>query len=425
VNLGFGCGPTDALSANPALSRNNYTRANCLLRGMAGSSARASATLGWRRSFTDPLGQVWTPFLNGQVDVSSYGLNTTSIAGDPNRVFGDRIWGNDKQTNFIGPGETTVRAMPAIGVEYRYPLIASSTFGSHLVEPIAQVVARPSERNIGRTPNEDAQSLVFSDANIFSLNRFSGYDRTEGGVRASVGAQYTLNFNTGGYVNALVGQSYHLAGVNSYVARDQLNTGIGSGLDKRRSDYVGRFTFAPSREMSFTARGRFDEESLKLKRLEVSGNFSMGPVSANVLYARQDAQPDLGFVRRREGVSVTGKVNLPNNWFVTGSVLLDLDRYLLDRDFFVNSTINPPADPSQRLTKYNNSPFRPASVGLGFGYIDECTTFTVNYLRAVGDNLGAVRTTNTTVMFRLELKQLGQATYRYTANQTGPGDAIR
>jgi LPS-assembly protein len=419
VTLGYGCGPTVVGGFD------NYTRANCLLRGIAGTSNRASATIGWRRSFTDPLGQVWTPFVSAQIDVMNHSLNTTSTAGDPGRVFGDRIFGNDKQTNFINTGDTSFRAMPAVGVEYRYPLIASSSFGSHLFEPIAQIVARPNEQRIGRNPNEDSQSLVFSDANIFSLNKFSGYDRAEGGIRANVGAQYTVNFNSGGYANALIGQSYHLGGRNSYAVMDQINTGADSGLDKRLSDYVGRLTFAPNREMSFTARGRFDEESLKLKRLEVSGSFIMGPVTANVLYARQDAQPDLGFVRRREGVSIAGRMQLPNNWFVSGSVLLDLDRYLLDRDFFVNSTINPNPDPSQRVTKYNNTPFRPASVGLGFGYIDECTTFTVNYIRAVGDNVGAVRTTNTTVMFRLELKHLGQASYRYTANTTGAGDSIR
>jgi LPS-assembly protein len=417
--LGYGCAPT------VAGGQNNYTRANCLLRGMAGNSTRASAQLGWRRSFIDPLGQVWTPFLSAQVDVLSHQLNTSRTAGDPYRVFGDQIYGNDKQTNFIGGGETSVRAMPAVGVDYRYPLIASSSFGSHLFEPIAQLVVRPNEQRIGRNPNEDAQSLVFSDANVFSINKFSGYDRVEGGIRANVGAQYTLNLNGGGYANALLGQSYQLGGRNSYSVMDQVNTGSDSGLDKRRSDYVSRFTFAPSRNLSFTARGRFDEESLKLRRLEVSGTFSSGPVSANVLYARQDAQPDLGYVRRREGVSVAGKVQLPNNWFVSGSVLLDLDRYLLDRDVVINAQIAPIIDPTQRLLRYNNSPLRPTSVGLGFGYIDECTTFTVNYIRDTADNVGAVRTTNTTVLFRLELKNLGQAGYRYTSSTTGAGDAIR
>jgi LPS-assembly protein len=427
ASVGYGCGPSQIPTPSNLLgSQDNYTRANCLLRGIAGTSSRASANIGWRRSFTDPMGQVWTPFVSAQVDVLSHQLDTTSIAGDPYRVFGNGIYGNDKQTNFIGTSETSFRAMPAIGVEYRYPLIATSSFGSHLFEPIAQVVVRPNEQRIGRNPNEDSQSLVFSDANLFSLNKFSGYDRVEGGTRANVGAQYTWNFTGGGFMNALVGQSYHLGGRNSFTVMDQVNTGSDSGLDKRRSDYVSRFTIAPSSSMSFTARGRFDEESLKLKRLELSGNFAAGPVSGSVVYARQDAQPDLGYTRRREGVLLASQVKLPNNWFVSGSVLLDLDRYLYDRDLTVNSQINSALNPAYpRYNKYNNTPIRPAAIGLGFGYIDECTTFTVNYTRSTGDNVGSVKTTNSTVLFRLELKHLGQFGYRQTLTGAPPNDAIR
>jgi LPS-assembly protein len=419
ATVGSGCGPS------VAGLQDNYTRANCLLRGAAGTSSRATASLGWRRSFTDPLGQVWTPFVSAQADVSSHQLKTTGIGGDPTRIFGNSIYGNDKQTNFIGGGETSFRAMPAIGVEYRYPLIASSSFGSHLLEPIAQIIVRPNEQNIGRNPNEDSQSLIFSDSNLFSLNKFSGYDRIEGGTRANVGMQYTVNFTGGGYANALIGQSYQLAGRNSFATMDQVNTGADSGLDKRRSDYVSRLTIAPSSNLSFTARGRFDDESLKLKRLEMSTTLSAGPVSSFVTYARQDAQPDLGYVRRREGVLVGGTVKLPNNWFVTGSVLLDLDRYLLDRDLTVNSFILNPTNPAARINKYDNSPVRPTSMNLGFGYIDECTTFSVSYARAVNENVGSVRTTNSTVMLRLELRHLGQLGYRQTLPGSTTSDAIR
>jgi LPS-assembly protein len=414
--LGLGCGPSA-----PGLL-NHYTPENCMLRGAAGTSTRASANLSWRRSFIDPAGQVWTPFLSAQVDVLSHQLNTTSFSGDPTRSLGNSIYGNDKQTNFIGTGDTTVRAMPAIGLEYRYPLIAQSSFGSHLFEPIAQIIVRPNERGIGRNPNEDAQSLVFSDANLFALNKFSGYDRVEGGTRANVGLQYTLNLNNGGYANALVGQSYHLGGRNSFVVQDLLKTGTDSGLDKTRSDFVSRLTIAPSSNLSFTARGRFDEATLKLKRMEVSSTFSAGPVSGTILYARQDPQPELGFVRRREGIAMSGAVQLPNNWFVTGSLVLDLDRYLLDRDLTVNSIVTPGAT---RINKYNDTPFRPASLGLGFGYVDECTTFTVNYVRSTSDSVGSTKTTNSTVMFRLELRHLGQFGYRQQLSGTSNNDAIR
>jgi LPS-assembly protein len=340
-------------------------------------------------------------------------------------LLGNAIYGNDKQTNFIASADTSFRAMPAIGLEYRYPLIASSSFGSHLFEPIAQIIARPNEQRIGRSPNEDAQSLIFSDSNLFSISKFSGYDRVEGGVRANVGAQYTLNLNNGGYANALLGQSYHLAGRNSFAIADQVNTGLDSGLDKARSDFVGRFTLAPVAGASFSARGRFDDASLKLKRLEVSGSFSSGPVSGSIVYARQDAQPDLGYVRRREGMSLSGRVGLPNNWFVSGSVLIDLDRYLLDRDQTINSQITNVLVPTYpRINKFNSSPVRPAGYNLGFGYIDECTTFTVNYIRTTNDFAGTTKSTSTTVLFKLELKHLGQLGYRQTVGGV-TADAVR
>jgi LPS-assembly protein len=398
-----------------------YARGNCLLRGIAGTSNRASTSLSWRRTFIDPLGQVWTPFVSAQLDVTHYSLNQSN---GTNNAVNNTVFGNDRQTNFIKDGDTQVRAMPAIGVEYRYPFVGSFGGATHLFEPIAQIIARPNEQKIGRLPNEDSQSLVFSDSNLFSINKFSGYDRTEGGVRANVGMQYTATFNNGSYANFLFGQSYHLAGLNSYKPRNLLetdlnNTGLNSGLDKARSDYVSRFTFSPNRQISFAARGRFDDESLKLKRLELISTLQTGPVATSIHYARQDAQPDLGFVRRREGLALSSTYSLPTKWYVTGSVTVDLDRYIYDRDSFLVQ-----AAPA-RFNTFNSSPFRPASYGIGFGYVDECTTFSFNYLRSTSDFLGSKKTTSSTFLFRLELKHLGELNYRQTINPSVAVDGTR
>ena len=40
-------------------------------------------------------------------------------------------------------------------------------------------------------PNEDAQSFVFDTTNLFDRDKFSGYDRIEGGTRANLGVRYT------------------------------------------------------------------------------------------------------------------------------------------------------------------------------------------------------------------------------------------
>jgi LPS-assembly protein len=420
--------PGRLIFPNNLIVNKGYVRGDCLLRGAAGNINRASTVISWRRKFIDPLGQVWTPFISAQLDVTSYSLNTTSNSADPYRLNGNTVFGNDKQTNFLSSSDTSVRAMPSVGLEYRYPLVANSSFGTHLFEPIAQIIASPNEQKIGKLPNEDAQSLVFSDSNLFSLNRFSGYDRAEGGIRANVGAQFTTTFTDGGYLNALVGQSYHLSGRNSFAAdplrgNDQVNTGLNSGLDKSRSDYVARFAYSPNKQISFIARGRFDEESLKLQRLEVSASGTFGDLTSSILYARQEAQPDLGFVRRREGLSFSNTLQLPNKWYTTGSIVLDLDRYSYDRDYaeflrYYGNTAGVPL-------KYDRSPFRLTSYSLGLGYVDECTTFSVTYSRAAAENIGAVRTTTSTVFFRLELKHLGQLNYRQAVNSSSTVDGTR
>ena len=120
--------------------------------------------------------------------------------------------------------------MPTVGLEYRYPFINVQPWGTTTIEPIAQVIIRPNESYAGKLPNEDAQSMVFDTSNLFSVDKFSGYDRVEGGGRANVGVQATTQFDRGGSVNALFGQSYQLFGLNSFAVADVTNTGVDSGL---------------------------------------------------------------------------------------------------------------------------------------------------------------------------------------------------
>ena len=150
--------------------------------------------------------------------------------------------------------------MPTVGLEYRYPFISVHSWGTQTIEPIAQVIVRPNETGIGKLPNEDSQSLIFDDSNLFKLDKFAGWDRIEGGGRANVGVQYTTQFNRGGSINGVFGQSYQLFGTNSFAVGDTTNTGLGSGLDTNRSDYVARLPISRTASTSFTTRFRFDHD---------------------------------------------------------------------------------------------------------------------------------------------------------------------
>ena len=344
-------------TADPAL----LTKANCLLRGIPGNYTRFSEETNWRRTFIDGFGQVFTPFISVRADAAT--LNATGQPG---------------VDNFINPGNSSdVRAMPAVGFEYRYPLISVHSWGTQTIEPIAQVIIRPNETSVGKLPNEDSQSLIFSDANLFSLNKFSGWDRVEGGSRANVGLQYSAHFLQGGFVNMLVGQSYQLFGRNSYAIPDSANSGLDSGLETARSDYVASFMFQPSAAYTLTSRFRFDEQTFAVHRMEFEGRMNFERWALSLLYGNYDAQPDIGFLTRRQGLNTSGTFKLDQNWNVSGSVLYDLEA----------SRVN-------------------AST-VGMGYIDDCFGVTLAYTTNYGYTVNSQ--VQHAVMLQISLRTLGSA----------------
>lgn len=358
--------------------------ANCFLRGLGGSYSRLTTELGWRRTFIDPFGQSWTPFSSIRADVAG----TT--------LFTDSALNSTQSSIFEAGNEGTGRAQGTVGATYRYPFLAVSKFGSHIMEPIIQLISRPDEMNIGQMPNEDAQSLVFDDTNLFSINKFSGYDRSEGGIRMNVGGQYTINFNDGAYFNFLAGQSIHLAGTNSYSEPGVALEGMQSGLDKPASDYVARTQFVPSRNYTLSARGRFDESTLDPKRVEVEAQAKYGRISTGVLYANYDAQPQVGIDNRREGMALTGSFDLTQYWSINGAALVSMSRYLSDPD-------------AER--------FYPAGYSAGIAYSDECTDVSLSYIgkEILGDGTPE---TGETIWLRVVLRSLGSAQLRRSLTDT-------
>jgi len=342
-------------TADPAAK----TPANCLLRGVPGDYSRLSADVHWRRQIVDPLGQIWTPFASIRADVASVNIeNQTGVS------------------NFVTPGDTdVVRGMPTVGLEYRYPFIGVESWGTQTVEPIAQLIVRPNETQIGKLPNEDSQSLIFDDTNLFKVDKFAGWDRVEGGGRLNTGVQYTAQANRGGNFNMLFGQSYQMFGVNSFATGDTANTGLDSGLDKGASDYVARAGYQPNSIYSFISRFRFDSRDFTMHRLELEGRASFDRWNLSVLYGNYDSQPDLGFLQRREGILASGSVKLSPNWVVNAGTLYDLH--------------------ADKVTQLRT----------GLGYIDDCFIMSLNYIvdYTYSGNVQA----NQAVMMQISLRTLG------------------
>jgi LPS-assembly protein len=322
------------IAANSADPAKSIIPANCLMRGMPGTYTRATAEGTWRRSFTDSAGEIWTPFASVRADAIN-----ASISNQPG------------VSNFLPVGDTqALRVMPTVGLEYRYPFINVQPWGTTTVEPIAQVIIRPNETYAGKLPNEDAQSMTYDTTNLFSVDKFSGYDRVEGGGRANVGVQATTQFDRGGAVTAVFGQSYQLFGLNSFAVRDVTNTAVDSGLQTPVSDYVASVSYSPNRVFTFSTRARFDQATWNVERFEAEAKANFDRWSVSVLYGDYAAQPDIGFLTRREGILVSGSVKVASNWVATGAARWDL----------VANQIN--------------------QYVVGAGYVDDCFVLAANYV---------------------------------------------
>jgi LPS-assembly protein len=337
----------------------------CLLRGMPGTYTRATAEVQWRKSFTDPIGQIWTPFAILRADAID-----ASISNQPG------------VSNFLPVGDTqALRAMPAVGLEYRYPFINVQPWGTTTVEPIAQVIIRPNETYAGKLPNEDAQSLVFDASNLFAVDKFSGYDRVEGGGRANVGVQATTQFDRGGAINVLFGQSYQLFGLNSFAVADATNTGLDSGLATQRSDYVARVSYSPNRTYTFSTRARFDEATTNVNRFEAEGKATFDRWSVSMMYGNYAAQPELGYLTRREGLLGSAAVKIAANWVVSGAARWDLE--------------------ANKVNQYI----------VGAGYVDDCFVLAANYVTSYNYSAGiAPPTLNHTFMLQIGLRTIANST---------------
>jgi LPS-assembly protein len=260
-----------------------------------------------------------------------------------------------------------------------------------VIEPIAQVIARPNEVNPKLQPNEDAQSLVFDDTTLFEWNKYSGYDRVEGGGRVNYGAQYTMNFNNGGHVNLVAGQSIQIFGVNSFAVPDAANTGLESGLDKKYSDFVARQTIAPISAVAFTTKEQFDSESLAMKRFDFITSATYGPLTASLDFGKYAAQPELGYLFAREGLLTSAKYKFADHWSVNGTVVFDMSRHFYD------------------VGAQNTPVLYAPTYGFGLGYSDECTTVNLSYTSTLTDPIASTpQVRDQTVLLQITLRTLGE-----------------
>lgn len=322
--------------------------------GASGTNARFTSEAEWKRSIITPQGLVITPILALRGD--AIGVNSNSIDVTRSEAF---------------------RAMATAGMEVRWPILFSSTSSTHIIEPTAQLFVRNNETYAGAIPNEDAQSFVFDATNLFERDKFSGYDRVEGGTRANLGLRYSGNLNNGWGVYALAGQSFHLGGRNSFASDDFVNVGAESGLQNRSSDYVAMLGISNNEGFSLATRGRFDRKDFSLQRGEIEAQQSWSRLTVSARYAYIAAQPTYGYSDERQELSFGASAKLNDNWRVFGGSTYELVSNTLVR----------------------------ASAGLA--YDDECFSYSMTYNQTRNAPPSTVTKPNHSIGFNITFRTLG------------------
>jgi LPS-assembly protein len=348
--------------------------------GIENNSSRLTAAGEWKRSFVSDGGLVMTPLLAFQADTTQADYSSESVEAINNMARNPQIG------VMADIKDAYQRLLATAGLELRFPVLFASANSSHVIEPMAQLFARndePYSEDLG-IPNEDAQSFVFDASTLFERDKFSGYDRIEGGTRANVGFRYSGAFGSGWTANGLVGQSYHLDGENSFAAPDLVNAGAYSGLETDTSDFVGLIGFASPDGLSASAAARLDEQTFEIRRSELKAGYTSDAFSVSARYAFIQEQPLYGFDEDRREMSLGGTMRLHENWRVFGSGTYDFEQNVMVKD------------------------------SLGFAYDDDCFTYLMTFAETRDrDTEEVTQTIGFNISFRT-LGDFGSATNSYS-----------
>ena len=222
--------------------------------------ARGSVLLDWLRSEILAGGLLGT--FQAQVNADIYRINQDSEYDD---------W--------------VARADPALAVELRWPLARHSGGVTHIIEPVAQLIWSPERDYDDEVPNEDSYLLEFDEGNLFSLNRFSGWDARESGLRANLGLGWTRIDPAGWSIGLTAGRV-----LRSH--RDEAFADNGP-IGGKSSDWLLAAHYSGSNGLAIANRALFDD-SFSLSRNE----FRLGwyqpwlQVSAGYLWLDSDLRED-------------------------------------------------------------------------------------------------------------------------------------
>ena len=272
-------------------------------------SRRVSAQADWRKTMISPAGVRWEPFIDLRADY--YSVDDLPP-----------VLGLDQES--IGRGRATG------GVDVSYPLIRRFGATEVILEPMAQLSLSTDPDLDPRIPNEDSESTELDESSLFRVDRFSGHDLYEGGLRFTTGARTTLRWDGGRQASLFIGRSFRSDEEPAFlVPVPDAPTDLydPTGLASDTSDWVVQGDFSPSDRIRGWGHATIDSGG-NVRRAEIAVDGRWGRRNlATVSYILDRSNPLAGPNNRNyEFVQLAGQQFLYGNWGVAFAGIADLER---------------------------------------------------------------------------------------------------
>ena len=251
--------------------------------------ARGSVSFDWRRSEILPYGVVGA--LQTQIDADVYRISQDSEFDD---------W--------------FTRIDPIFAGELRWPLIRAAGAVTHILEPVLQVVWSPEHDWSDELPNEDSQLIEFDEGNLFSLDRFPGWDERESGLRANLGMTWTRIDPTG----------WSLALTAGRVLRSNRDTAFdGTGpLGAKHSDWLLAAHYSDSDGLAIANRSLFDD-SFSISRNELRLGWLKPGLEVSAGHLWMDSDPREGRDKDVSELTATAGWQITDGWWASTETRYD------------------------------------------------------------------------------------------------------
>lgn len=199
-----------------------------------------------------------------------------------------------------------------------YPMMQVGKSYTQVFEPIAMAVFSPNGKIDEKIPNEDSLDVVFDDTNLFSANRYNGYDRVEKGSHLNYGAQWSLYGPQNMFLSAMIGQSYRF--------REDTDPAANTGFNRHFSDYVGHLNM-DFKDFGVNYRFRIAQTDFRHEMSEAQVYVGRDPLRFYVSYLYLKASKEAvqnNALKDREEIYLHASSKLTQTWSTFGYYRYDL-----------------------------------------------------------------------------------------------------